>query len=124
MESTESILIMLRSNPTVSLIDTKESDDVSEVIFNEEIFSKQQSIAPVTPPPLAYTPPPPFLATIEPVVTFLTGDEDSSTNLVRKTDKFIKSSVDDLVTIFFMMYEYASKAYFQETIARFLGALK
>ncbi|GJV84064.1 hypothetical protein Tco_1523962 [Tanacetum coccineum] len=25
---------------------------------------------------------------------------------------------------FFMMYEYASKAYFQETIARFLGALE
>ncbi|GKA13411.1 hypothetical protein Tco_0693057 [Tanacetum coccineum] len=79
--------------------DTEESDDVSKVIFEEEKFSRQQCIAPIIHPPLAYTPPPPFLATMEPLGTLLTGDEDSSTNPARETDKFIKSSVDDLVSI-------------------------
>ncbi|GJY80321.1 hypothetical protein Tco_0493072 [Tanacetum coccineum] len=37
--------------------------------------------------------------TKEPTDTLLMGDEDISTILVRETDKFIKSSVDDLVPI-------------------------
>ncbi|GKB33260.1 hypothetical protein Tco_0872661, partial [Tanacetum coccineum] len=36
---------------------------------------------------------------MEPLDTPLIGDEDSSTNPARETDKFIKSSVDDLVPI-------------------------
>ncbi|GKA02982.1 hypothetical protein Tco_0675763 [Tanacetum coccineum] len=37
--------------------------------------------APVTPPPLAYTPTPPVLATMEPLDTFLMGDEESELTL-------------------------------------------
>ncbi|GKC28701.1 hypothetical protein Tco_1035995, partial [Tanacetum coccineum] len=94
---TKSILRMLRSNPPVSLIE--ESDDVSEVIFDEEKFSRQQSIAPVTPPPFEYTPPLLFLATMKPLDTLLMGDEVISTTPTRENDEFIKSSVDDLVPI-------------------------
>ncbi|GJQ97135.1 hypothetical protein Tco_0008274 [Tanacetum coccineum] len=99
MGSTESILQMIRSNPPVSLIDTEESDDVSKVIFDMEKFSSQQSITPVIPPPLAYTSPPPFLATMKPLDNFLMGDEVISTTPVRESDEFIKSSVEDLVPI-------------------------
>nr|GEW58205.1 hypothetical protein [Tanacetum cinerariifolium] len=66
---------------------------------HEEKFSRQQSIAPITPSPLAYTPPPPFLATMEPLDTFLIRDEVISTTPARENDKFIKSSVDDLIPI-------------------------
>ncbi|GJT44673.1 hypothetical protein Tco_0953388 [Tanacetum coccineum] len=55
--------------------------------------------APVTPPSLAYTPTPPVLATMEPLDTFLIGDEVISTIFERGNDEFIKSSVDDLVPI-------------------------
>ncbi|GKF35793.1 hypothetical protein Tco_0112551, partial [Tanacetum coccineum] len=55
--------------------------------------------APVTPPSLAYTPTPPVLATMEPLDTFLMGDEVISTIFERGNDEFIKSSVDDLVPI-------------------------
>ncbi|GKD59571.1 hypothetical protein Tco_1297080 [Tanacetum coccineum] len=99
MKSTESILRMLRSNPPVSLIYIEEGDGVSEVIFDKNKFSRKQSIAPITPPPLAYTPPPPFLATMEPLDTLLMGDEVISTIPVRENNEFIKSSVDDLVPI-------------------------
>ncbi|GJY57219.1 hypothetical protein Tco_0456334, partial [Tanacetum coccineum] len=53
----------------------------------------------VTPPPLGYIPTPPVLATIEPLDTFLTGNEVISTIPERENDEFIKSSVDDLVPI-------------------------
>ncbi|GKE01217.1 hypothetical protein Tco_1389200 [Tanacetum coccineum] len=86
-------------NPPVSLIDTEESDDVMEVIFDEDQFSRQQSTTHVTSPPLAYTPPPPFLTTMEPLDTLLIGDEVISTTPVRENDEFIKSNVDDLVPI-------------------------
>ncbi|GJU49973.1 hypothetical protein Tco_1219528 [Tanacetum coccineum] len=96
---TESILRRLIPNPPVSLIDTEESDDVAKVIFDEEQFLRQQSIVHVTPPLLAYTPPPPFLATMEPLDTLLMGDEVINTTPARENDEFIKSSVDDLVSI-------------------------
>ncbi|GJS02469.1 NAC domain-containing protein [Tanacetum coccineum] len=53
----------------------------------------------MTPPPLAYTPTPPVLATMEPLDTFLMGDKVISTIPKRENDEFIKSSVDDLVPI-------------------------
>ncbi|GJW22700.1 hypothetical protein Tco_0033322 [Tanacetum coccineum] len=86
-------------NPPVDL-DTEESDDdVTEVIFDEEQFLRQQSTAHVTPSPLVYTPPPPCLATMEPLDALLMGDVVISTTPARDNDKFIKSSVDDLVLI-------------------------
>nr|GEW64094.1 hypothetical protein [Tanacetum cinerariifolium] len=66
--------------PLVNSIIYKETDDDIEVTF-------------------AYTSPPPFLATMEPLDTLLMGDEVISTNPVRENDEFIKSSVDDLVPI-------------------------
>ncbi|GKE80756.1 hypothetical protein Tco_1550756 [Tanacetum coccineum] len=99
MESTESILRSLRSDPPVSLVDTEEVDDVSEVIGDEDQFLRQHNTAHVTPPPLAYTPPPPFLATMEPLDTFLMGDDIISTIPTREIDEFIKSSVEDLAPI-------------------------
>nr|GEW86263.1 hypothetical protein [Tanacetum cinerariifolium] len=48
---------------------------------------------------LAYTPPPPFLATMKPLNTLLMGDEVISNNHARENNEFIKSSVDDLVPI-------------------------
>ncbi|GJS20719.1 hypothetical protein Tco_0449351 [Tanacetum coccineum] len=48
---------------------------------------------------IAYTSPLPFLTTMEPTNTLLMGDEDSSTTPTRETDKFIKSSANDLVPI-------------------------
>ncbi|GJS44364.1 hypothetical protein Tco_0569407 [Tanacetum coccineum] len=46
-----------------------------------------------------YTPPLPFLTTIEPKNTLLMGNEDSCTTPTRETDKFIKSSANDLIPI-------------------------
>ncbi|GKA88807.1 hypothetical protein Tco_0810619 [Tanacetum coccineum] len=75
------------------------SDDYTEVTLDEEQCLFDHYSAPVTPSPLAYTPSIPFLATMEPVDTFLMGDEVISTILAREIDEFIKSSVDDLVPI-------------------------
>ncbi|GKD40831.1 hypothetical protein Tco_1261038, partial [Tanacetum coccineum] len=80
-------------------LDTEESDDDTEVIFDKELFLRERNTAHVTPPLLTYTPPPPFLATMEPLDTLLMGDEVISTTPARKNDEFIKSSVDDLVPI-------------------------
>ncbi|GJR02617.1 hypothetical protein Tco_0525601 [Tanacetum coccineum] len=98
-ESTKSILRSQRSNPPVSLIDTKEVDNVSEVIIDEEQFLRQHNTTHVTPSPLTYTPLLPCLATMEPLDAFLMGDEVINTILAREIDEFIKSSVDDLVPI-------------------------
>ncbi|GJS79208.1 hypothetical protein Tco_0729089 [Tanacetum coccineum] len=97
MESMESILRMLRSNPPISLIDTQESDDQTEVTYDKEQCLSHNYTAHVT--PLAYIPSIPFLATIEPAGTLLMGDEVISTIPARETNEFIKSSVDDLVPI-------------------------
>ncbi|GJX12906.1 hypothetical protein Tco_0204664 [Tanacetum coccineum] len=68
-----------------------------EVPFDDEQILRQHNIAQVTPP--AYTSSLPFLTTMEPADTLLMGDGDSRTNPAREIDKFIKSSVDDLVPI-------------------------
>ncbi|GKC43976.1 reverse transcriptase domain-containing protein [Tanacetum coccineum] len=62
-----------------------------------EQFLSDHYITHVTPP--AYTPPPPFLATIEPLDTLLMGDMVISTTHTKENDEFIKSSVDDFVPI-------------------------
>ncbi|GKC54336.1 hypothetical protein Tco_1077081 [Tanacetum coccineum] len=73
------------------------SDDYTEVTYDKEQCLSDHYTAPVTPP--AYTPFIPFLATMEPLDTFLMGDEVITTIPERENDKFIKSSVDDLVPI-------------------------
>ncbi|GKA48668.1 hypothetical protein Tco_0741626 [Tanacetum coccineum] len=85
-------------NPLFNL-DTKERDDDTEVIFDKELFLRERNTTHVTPQSLTYTPPPPFLATMEPLDTLLMGDKDISTTLARENNKFIKFSVDDLVPI-------------------------
>ncbi|GKE19385.1 hypothetical protein Tco_1426962 [Tanacetum coccineum] len=55
------------------------SDDYTEVTLDEEQCLFDHYSAPVTPSPLAYTPSIPFLATMEPLDTFLMGDEVIST---------------------------------------------
>ncbi|GJV30270.1 NAC domain-containing protein, partial [Tanacetum coccineum] len=69
-------------------------DDDTEVIFDMEQFLRQQNTAHVTPPPLAYTQPLPFLATMEPLDALLMGDEVFSTTPIRENNEFVKSSVD------------------------------
>ncbi|GJT11769.1 hypothetical protein Tco_0858811 [Tanacetum coccineum] len=83
-----------------SLVDVKEpegSDNYTEVTYDKEQSLSDHSTAPVTPP--AYTPSILFLATMEPLDTFLIGDEVISTIPERENDELIKSSVDDLVPI-------------------------
>ncbi|GKA20668.1 hypothetical protein Tco_0700657 [Tanacetum coccineum] len=91
---------LLRTLKTNFLVgEPKRSNDLTEVPFDNEQILRQHNTAHVTPSPLSYTPPPPFLATMEPLDTFLMGDEVISTTPIREDDKFIKSSVDDLVLI-------------------------
>ncbi|GJR77011.1 hypothetical protein Tco_0089376 [Tanacetum coccineum] len=97
MESSESIIRMLRSNPPISLIDTQESDNYTEVTYDKEQCLSDHYTAHVT--PLAYTPYIPFSATIELTDTLLMGDEVINTIPARETDEFIKSSVDDFFLI-------------------------
>ncbi|GJY97331.1 hypothetical protein Tco_0514241 [Tanacetum coccineum] len=73
------------------------SDDYTEVTYDKEQCLSDHYTAPVTPP--IYTPSIPFLATIEPENALLMRDEVISTTPARKTDEFIKFSVDDLVPI-------------------------
>ncbi|GJW43154.1 hypothetical protein Tco_0071953 [Tanacetum coccineum] len=93
----EELLRTLKTNSPVG--EPEGSNDFTEVPFDDEQILRQHNTAHVTPPPLAYTPTPPVLATMEPLDTFLMGDEVISTILERKNDEFIKSSVDDLVLI-------------------------
>ncbi|GJW88030.1 hypothetical protein Tco_0163370 [Tanacetum coccineum] len=72
------------------------SENYTEVTYDKEQYLSDHYTAHVTPP---VSPSIPFLATMEPLETFLMGDEVISTILERKNDKFIKSSVDDLVPI-------------------------
>ncbi|GJR06021.1 NAC domain-containing protein [Tanacetum coccineum] len=91
---------MLRPLETNSLVGEPEgSDDYTEVHFDDEQILRQHNTAHVTPPPLAYIPRPPALATMEPLDTFLIGDEVICTIIERENDEFIKSSDDDLVPI-------------------------
>ncbi|GKF31882.1 hypothetical protein Tco_0101680, partial [Tanacetum coccineum] len=89
---------MLRTQmPNSPVGEPEGSDDYTEVTNDMEQCLSDHYTAPVTPP--AYTPSIPFLATMEPANTLLMGDEVISTIPVREDDKFIKSSVDDLVPI-------------------------
>ncbi|GJS48335.1 NAC domain-containing protein [Tanacetum coccineum] len=67
-----------------------------EPVVNSFVYEESDDDIEVTP---TYTPPLPFLTTMEPADTLLMGDEDSSTTPTRETDEFIKSSVNDLVPI-------------------------
>ncbi|GJX41661.1 hypothetical protein Tco_0256651 [Tanacetum coccineum] len=93
----EELLRTLKPNSPVG--EPEESDDYTKVPFDDEKILRQHYTTHVTPPPLAYTPPPPFLTTMEPADTLLIGDEVISTTLARENDELIKSSVDDLVPI-------------------------
>ncbi|GKC82063.1 hypothetical protein Tco_1137780 [Tanacetum coccineum] len=91
---------LLRTLKTNSLVGEPEgSNDFTEVPFDDEKIPRQYNTAHVIPPPLVYTPTPHVLATMEPLDTFLMGDEVISTIPERENDEFIKSSVDDLVPI-------------------------
>ncbi|GKA25077.1 hypothetical protein Tco_0711110 [Tanacetum coccineum] len=57
------------------------SDDFTEVPFDDEQILGQHNTAHGTPPPLAYTPTPPVLTTMEPLDTFLMGYEESELTL-------------------------------------------
>ncbi|GKC86306.1 hypothetical protein Tco_1142023, partial [Tanacetum coccineum] len=93
----EELLRTLKTNSPVR--EPEGSNDFTKVPFDDEQILRQHNTAHVTPPPLAYTPTPPVLATIEPLDTFLMGDEVISTISERENDEFIKSSVNDLVPI-------------------------
>ncbi|GKD22749.1 hypothetical protein Tco_1224452, partial [Tanacetum coccineum] len=93
----EELLRNLKPNPPVE--EPEGSDDYTEAPFDDEQILRQHYIAHVMPPPLAYTPPPHFLTTMEPTDTLLMGDEVISTILTREINEFIKSSVDDLLPI-------------------------
>ncbi|GJY24695.1 NAC domain-containing protein [Tanacetum coccineum] len=93
------LLRTLKTNSPVVPIEPKGSEDYIEVTLNEEQSLCDHYTTPVTPPPLAYIPTPPVLATMEPLDTFLIGDEVISTIPARENDEFIKSSVDDFVPI-------------------------
>ncbi|GJV89989.1 hypothetical protein Tco_1533927, partial [Tanacetum coccineum] len=91
---------LLRTLKTNSLVGEPEgSIDFIEVPFDDEQILRQHNTAHVTPLLLAYTPTPPVLATMEPLDTFLMGDEVVSTIPERENDEFIKSSVDELIPI-------------------------
>ncbi|GJZ05944.1 NAC domain-containing protein [Tanacetum coccineum] len=94
----EDVLSTQIPNPPVDL-DTEESGDDTEEIFNKELFLRERNTAHVIPQSITYTAPPPFLATMEPLDTLSTGDEVISTTPTRENDEFIKSIVDDLVPI-------------------------
>ncbi|GJY62440.1 hypothetical protein Tco_0463097, partial [Tanacetum coccineum] len=72
------------------------SKNYTEVTYDKEQYLSDHYTAHVTPP---VSPSISFLATMEPLDTFLMGDEVISTILESKNDEFIKSSVDDLVSI-------------------------
>ncbi|GJX66014.1 hypothetical protein Tco_0300357 [Tanacetum coccineum] len=95
----EEMLRPLKPIPLVGIREPEGSDDYKEVPFDDEQILRQHNTAPVTPPALAYTPPPPVLATMKPLDTFLMGNKVISTIPERENDEFIKSSVDDLVPI-------------------------
>ncbi|GJY35021.1 hypothetical protein Tco_0420399 [Tanacetum coccineum] len=71
----EEMLRPLKPIPLVGIGEPEGSDDYTEVPFNDEQILRHHNTAPITPPPLAYTPPPPVLATMEPLDTFLMGDK-------------------------------------------------
>nr|GEX82543.1 putative reverse transcriptase domain-containing protein [Tanacetum cinerariifolium] len=95
----EELLNILKTNSPVDVEAPEGSDDYTEVMYDEEQSLCDHYTAPVTPSPIANTPPPPFVATMELLDTFLMGYEVISTILERENHEFIKYSVDDLVPI-------------------------
>nr|GEW48997.1 uncharacterized mitochondrial protein AtMg00810-like [Tanacetum cinerariifolium] len=87
----------LEANSPIDVKEPEGSDDYIEVTYNKEQCLSDHYTAPVTSP--AYTPSIPVIATMKPANTLLMGDEVISTILARKTNEFIKSSVDNLVPI-------------------------
>ncbi|GKD73876.1 hypothetical protein Tco_1332158 [Tanacetum coccineum] len=90
----EEILRTLEANSPIDVKEPEGSDDYTKVNCDKEQCLSDHYTAPVTPP--TTTPSIPFLATMEPADTLLIGDEVISTIPARKTDEFIKFSVDDL----------------------------
>ncbi|GJT44460.1 hypothetical protein Tco_0953175 [Tanacetum coccineum] len=84
-------------DPPVDLYDHWGRNNDIEVTLDKEQFLSDHYITHVT--PFAYPPPPPFLATIEPLDIILLGDEVISTTPARENNEFIMSSVDDFVPI-------------------------
>nr|GFB30637.1 hypothetical protein [Tanacetum cinerariifolium] len=76
-ENNRNLEEILRTHMPNSHVVPEGSDDYTEVTFDEDQCLCDHYTAPVTPPPLAYTPPPPCLATMEPLNTFLMRDECS-----------------------------------------------
>ncbi|GJY76646.1 hypothetical protein Tco_0481762, partial [Tanacetum coccineum] len=91
----EEILRTHMPNSPVFPKEPERSDDYTKVTLDEEQYLCDHYTAPVTPSPLAYTPTLYVLPTMEPLETFLMGDEVISTIPVRENDEFINSSVDD-----------------------------
>ncbi|GJR81852.1 hypothetical protein Tco_0152637 [Tanacetum coccineum] len=91
----EELLRTLKPNSPVG--EPEGSDDYTKVTYDKEQYLSDHYTAHVTTP--AYTPSISFLATMEPLDTFLMGDEVISTIPKSENDEFIKSSVDDLVPI-------------------------
>ncbi|GKA59725.1 hypothetical protein Tco_0759038 [Tanacetum coccineum] len=84
-------------DPLIGIGAPEGSDDYMEVTLDKEHCLCDHYTAHVTPP--AYTPSLPFLAIMEPTKTLLMRDGVISTTPARENEKFIKSSVDDLVPI-------------------------
>ncbi|GJS50617.1 hypothetical protein Tco_0623979 [Tanacetum coccineum] len=95
----EELLKTLKPNPRVKVEEPEGSDDYTEVSFDDEKILRHHYTTHVTPLPLAYTPLPPCLTTMEPLDAFSMGNEVISILPAREIDEFIKSSVDDLVLI-------------------------
>ncbi|GKG17568.1 hypothetical protein Tco_0362525, partial [Tanacetum coccineum] len=93
----EEILRTQIPNPPIVPKEPEGSDDYMDVTYDKEQCLSDHYTAPVTPP--AYTSSIHFLATMEPLDTFLMRDEVISTIPAREIDEFIKSSIDDLVLI-------------------------
>nr|GEU35492.1 hypothetical protein [Tanacetum cinerariifolium] len=93
----EEILRTLEANSPIDVKEPEGSNDYTEVTYDNEQCLSDHYTAHVT--PSAYTLSIPFLATMKPADTLLMGDEVISTIPIRKTNEFIKSSVDDLVLI-------------------------
>ncbi|GJZ96838.1 hypothetical protein Tco_0669172 [Tanacetum coccineum] len=69
-----SMSLILNSKTNSPVGEPEGSDDFMEVPFDDEQILRQHNTAHGTPPPLAYTPTPPVLTTMEPLDTFLMGE--------------------------------------------------
>ncbi|GKE39064.1 hypothetical protein Tco_1462469, partial [Tanacetum coccineum] len=93
------IALIVKPGTNLSMSLLLGSDDYIEVPFDDEQILRQHYTAHIMPPPLAYTPTPPFLTTMEPADTLLMRDKVISSTPTRENDELIKSSFNDLVPI-------------------------